>query len=87
SESYLSDVRKCLENECTKRGLGKHLVKYYGLVSARTRYDIEEFISKYSGGVYLLSDTNVGKSCLFNSLIDSDLSPIRALDCVQCATI
>ncbi len=46
SESYLSDVRKCLENECTKRGLGKHIVKYYGLISARTGYGIEELISK-----------------------------------------
>jgi ribosome biogenesis GTPase A len=46
SESYLSDVRKCLENECTKRGLGKHIVKYYGLISARTGYGIEQLISK-----------------------------------------
>jgi hypothetical protein len=46
SESYLSDVRKCLENECAKRGLGKHIVKYYGLISARTGYGIEELISK-----------------------------------------
>ncbi len=46
SESYLSNVRKCLENECTKRGLGKHIVKYYGLISARTGYGIEELISK-----------------------------------------
>ena len=46
SESYLSDIRKCLENECTKRGLGKHIVKYYGLISARTGYGIEDLISK-----------------------------------------
>jgi hypothetical protein len=46
SESYLSNVRKCLENECTKRGLGQHIVKYYGLISARTGYGIEELISK-----------------------------------------
>ncbi|CAF4967462.1 unnamed protein product, partial [Rotaria sp. Silwood1] len=46
SENYLSDVRKCLENECTKRGLGKHIVKYYGLISARTRYGIEELIEE-----------------------------------------
>ncbi len=46
SESYLSDVRKCLENKCTKRDLGKHIVKYYDLISARTGYGIEELISK-----------------------------------------
>ena len=46
NQSYLSDVQQCLENECAKRGLGKHLVKYYGLISARTGYGIEELISK-----------------------------------------
>ncbi|CAF4124261.1 unnamed protein product [Rotaria sp. Silwood2] len=79
-----------LENECTKRGLGKHIVKYYGLISARTGYEIEELISKVFfviGGVYLLSGTNVGKSSLFNSLIDSDLCHIHALDCIQRATL
>ncbi|CAF0711988.1 unnamed protein product [Adineta steineri] len=93
SDSYLSNVRKCLENECTKRGLGKHIVKYYGLVSARTGYGIEELISKVfrywsqHGGVYLLGSTNTGKSSLFNSLIDSDLCHIHALDCIQRATV
>ena len=110
SDSYLSNVRQCLENECEKRGLGKHLVKYYGLISARTGYGVEELISKIfrywsqhgsidcilvhfnrssilSGGVYLLGGTNAGKSSLFNSLIDSDLCHIHALDCIQRATV
>jgi len=30
----------------TKRGLEKHLVKYYGLISAQTGYGIEKLISK-----------------------------------------
>ena len=42
---------------------------------------------KYVGGVYLLGGTNAGKSSLFNSLIDSDLCHIHALDCVQRATV
>lgn len=46
SDDYLSNVRQCLENECEKRGLGKHNVKYFGLISARTGYGIEELISK-----------------------------------------
>ncbi|CAM4767546.1 unnamed protein product [Rotaria magnacalcarata] len=93
SESYLSNVRHCLEHECTKRGLGRHIVKYYGLTSARTGYGIEELISKVfrywsqHGGVYLLGGTNAGKSSLFNSLIDSDLCHIHALDCLQPATV
>lgn len=28
SELYLSNVHQCLDNECAKCGLGKHLVKY-----------------------------------------------------------
>ncbi|CAF0924176.1 unnamed protein product [Rotaria sordida] len=93
NETYLSNVRQCLENECTKRGLGKHIVKYYGLISARTGYGIEELISKVfrywsqHGGAYLLGGTNAGKSSLFNSLIDSDLCHIHALDCIQPATV
>ena len=42
----LFDVRRCLKNECTKHDLGKHIVKCYGLISARTGYGIEELISK-----------------------------------------
>ncbi|CAF1394305.1 unnamed protein product, partial [Rotaria sp. Silwood1] len=37
--------------------------------------------------VYLLAGTNTGKSCLFNSLIDSDLYHIHVLDCIQRATV
>ena len=42
---------------------------------------------KFIGGVYLLGSTNTGKSSLFNSLIDSDLCHIHALDCIQRATV
>ncbi|CAF3738903.1 unnamed protein product [Rotaria socialis] len=38
-------------------------------------------------GVYLLVDTNVGKSSLFNDLIDSDLCHIHAFDGVQRAPV
>ncbi|CAF1398454.1 unnamed protein product [Adineta ricciae] len=40
-----------------------------------------------NGGVYLPGATNTGKSSLFNSLIDSDLCHIHALDCIQRVTI
>ena len=46
SEASLANVRHSLEVECEKRGLGKHLVQYYGLISARTGYGVEDFISK-----------------------------------------
>lgn len=46
SAASLATVRQCLEMECEKRGLGKHIVQYYGLISARTGYGVEDFISK-----------------------------------------
>ena len=46
SDNYLSHIQQCLENECHKRGLGKHIIKYYGLISARTGFGVEELISK-----------------------------------------
>ena len=39
------------------------------------------------GGVFLLGGTNAGKSSLFNTLVDSDLCHIHALDCIQRATV
>ncbi|CAF0967803.1 unnamed protein product [Rotaria sp. Silwood1] len=54
---------------------------------------IEERISKIfryclqHSDVYLLGDTNAGKSSLFNNLIDSDLCHIHAFDCIQRATV
>ena len=44
-----------------------------------------EFLFR-TGDVYLLGATNMGKSSLFHSLIDSDLCHIHALDCIQRAT-
>ena len=68
------------------------------LVSARTGYNIEVLIDKiYSfwnqnhedvgGDIYLIGTTNVGKSSLFNMLVDSDLCKISAQDRVNKAMI
>ena len=35
------------------------------------------------GDIYIIGTTNVGKSSLFNLLIDSDLCKIRAVDLIQ----
>ncbi len=60
NETYLSDVRKCLENECRKSGLGKHIVKYYGLISEknwiwnwRTYFEIFRYWSQH--GLFLFT--------------------------------
>ena len=44
-----------------------------------------EFLFR-TGDVYLFGATNMGKSSLFNSLIDSDLCHIHALDCIPRVT-
>ena len=68
------------------------------LVSARTGYNMEKLINlvlknwnekqKYFGrNVYLVGTTNVGKSSIFNILLDSDLCDIKALNRIEKATI
>ncbi|CAH1403365.1 unnamed protein product [Nezara viridula] len=67
-------------------------VKYCSLVSAKTGYGIEELINKlhniwqYKGDVYLVGCTNVGKSTLFNALLQSDYCKVKAVDLIQRAT-
>lgn len=63
------------------------------LISAKTGYGVEEFITqlqsiwKYQGDVYLIGCTNVGKSTLFNALLQSDYCKEKAIDLMQRATI
>jgi len=63
-------------------------------VSARTGHNIEVLVDKIfrywrwnnqslPGDIYIVGCTNVGKSSIFNSLIDSDLCKIRAVDLVS----
>lgn len=64
------------------------------LVSARTGYNVEKLVSMLfrrwderkrtvGADIYLLGTTNVGKSSLFNLLLDSDLCKISAANCVE----
>ena len=68
------------------------------VVSARTGYNIEKLITlifkhwrekeKHLGGnVYLVGTTNVGKSSIFNVLLDSDMCDSKALNRIDKATI
>ena len=67
------------------------------LVSARTGFNVEKLISmifrhwqdhkdQVGGDVFLVGTTNVGKSSLFNLLLDSDLCKVKALDRIDRAT-
>uniref|UniRef100_A0A1B6D2K2 G domain-containing protein n=1 Tax=Clastoptera arizonana TaxID=38151 RepID=A0A1B6D2K2_9HEMI len=67
-------------------------VKYLSLISAKTGFGIEELINKLfkvwgsQGDVYLVGCTNVGKSTLFNVLLQSDYCKVKAVDLLQRAT-
>lgn len=62
------------------------------LISAKTGFGVETLITKlqqtwrYQGDVYLVGCTNVGKSTLFNALLQSDYCKVKAADLVQRAT-
>ncbi|VDK55317.1 unnamed protein product, partial [Cylicostephanus goldi] len=72
-------------------------ILHTALVSAKTGYGIEDLITeiylKYTSvklglrnDIYLIGCTNAGKSSIFNTLLQSDLCKIRAVDIVERAT-
>lgn len=92
SNVSLQNIKKCLEKVVNESGISKANIKHTALISAKTGYGIEELITKlhnvweYKGDVYLVGCTNVGKSTLFNALLQSDYCKIQAVDLVQRAT-
>ncbi|SPP75647.1 nitric oxide-associated protein 1 [Drosophila guanche] len=91
--SYLNHVKHCLQREFVQHGGGDGLnIKNVSLISAKTGYGIEELITQlhktwaYKGNVYLLGCTNVGKSTLFNILLNSDYCRPEASELVRKAT-
>ncbi|XP_044249091.1 nitric oxide-associated protein 1 [Drosophila takahashii] len=93
SNVYLQHIKDSLMREFVKHGGGDGLnVKNVSLISAKTGYGIEELITQlhktwaYKGDVYLLGCTNVGKSSLFNILLNSDYCRPEASDLVRKAT-
>ncbi|XP_041974710.1 nitric oxide-associated protein 1 [Aricia agestis] len=93
SEGYLKRIRQSLMTEINKTKLKDANIKYVALVSAKTGYGVEELIStmfrqwQYRGDVFLVGCTNVGKSSLFNALLQSDYCKAQAVDIVQRATV
>ncbi|KAL0974248.1 hypothetical protein UPYG_G00217690 [Umbra pygmaea] len=93
SKNYLQRIRRQLSQYCTEEGISSDNIKDTHLISAKTGYGIENLISslqrswKYKGDVYLVGTANVGKSTLFNTLLESDYCKSRASDVIHKATI
>ncbi|XP_013166800.1 PREDICTED: nitric oxide-associated protein 1 [Papilio xuthus] len=93
SVGYLKRVKECLMRELNKTTLSDANIKHISLISAKTGYGVEELISAmfklwmYKGDVFLVGCTNVGKSSLFNALLQSDYCKVHAVDIVKRATV
>ncbi len=99
SRDYLKRVEKSMKSvflEKCNQGLITHEPDVVSsvLVSARTGFNIEKLINMiyaswranhyYVGAdIYLIGTTNVGKSSIFNALLESDLCKVHAIDKVE----
>ncbi|XP_048266932.1 nitric oxide-associated protein 1 isoform X1 [Bombus terrestris] len=94
SPSFLENVKQCLvDSVINVTGVKRENITHVQLTSAKTGYGIEHLINKlqykwrHKGDVYLVGCTNVGKSSLFNTLLNSDYCKVQAIDLVQRATV
>ncbi|KHN78301.1 Nitric oxide-associated protein 1 [Toxocara canis] len=95
---YLKHFRETLFKAVEEVGFTKRFnLLHTALISAKTGFGIEELItnihmkwstrgSAVKNDIYLVGCTNAGKSTLFNTLLQSDLCKVRAVDLVQRAT-
>ncbi|XP_011647614.1 nitric oxide-associated protein 1 isoform X1 [Pogonomyrmex barbatus] len=93
SRHFFAHVKDCLSKAVENTGIKKENIRHVALISAKSGYGIEELINKlhaiwkYKGDVYVIGCTNVGKSSLFNVLLQSDYCKVQAVDLIQRATI
>ncbi|CAH0699413.1 unnamed protein product [Spodoptera exigua] len=93
SIGYLKRVKESLMTEVKKTKLNEANIKHVALISAKTGYGVEDLISAmfklwlYKGDVFLVGCTNVGKSSLFNALLQSDYCKVHAVDIIKRATV
>jgi nitric oxide-associated protein 1 len=89
---YNESMKKCLIENCARKGITGEQIKLFGFISAKNDYSIENMINRMiklwndEGDVYLLGVANAGKSLLFNKLIRSDYCRSIAADAVSKAT-
>lgn len=89
---YLDHTAHCLK-DVSKKYLQNVKIKDVALISAKTGYGVEDLITKihtiwrHKGDIYIIGCTNVGKSTLFNALLQSDLCKSTASDIIQKATV
>nr|CAD2202996.1 unnamed protein product [Meloidogyne enterolobii] len=95
---YLRHYQRCLKNAISEAGISQEFnILKYMLISAKTGFGIEEMITNIyqnwigprgvlRGDIYVIGSTNAGKSTLFNTLIQSDLCKVRAMDLVERVT-
>ncbi|XP_011055790.1 PREDICTED: nitric oxide-associated protein 1 [Acromyrmex echinatior] len=93
SKYFFTHIKDCLLKAMESTKIKKENIRHIELISAKTGYGIEELINKlhniwkYKGDVYIIGCTNVGKSSLFNALLQSDYCKVQAVDLIQRATI
>ncbi|XP_059377865.1 nitric oxide-associated protein 1-like [Carassius carassius] len=93
AENYLQSIKHQLKAYCASMGISTSDNKDIHLISAKTRYGIENLIMrlestwKYKGDVYFFGMVNAGKSTLFNTILKSDYCKSRASDVIHKATI
>lgn len=94
-QNYLERIEMALKKSLTKAGVDASQdihIRDLCLISAKTGYGVESLITKLykawnrKDDIYLLGCTNVGKSTLFNALLQSDLCAARENDLIQRAT-
>ncbi|TKR73209.1 hypothetical protein L596_020546 [Steinernema carpocapsae] len=95
---YLKNFKHVLIQELRNAGFYDDFnVLHTALVSAKTGFGIENLVTqifqkwsnqrdKLRNDFYLIGCTNAGKSTLFNTLLQSDLCKVRAVDLVERAT-
>ncbi|CEF62288.1 Nitric oxide-associated protein 1 [Strongyloides ratti] len=94
-EGYLKNFRNVVFNTLKDIGFNeKFNILHIALVSAKTGYGIEELITQIymkwtnlkdniRSDIYLVGNTNAGKSSIFNVFLQSDLCKVRAIDLIE----
>ncbi|XP_054168405.1 nitric oxide-associated protein 1-like isoform X2 [Oppia nitens] len=93
NDLYLENALNSLKKSLNLMAINKSVrIIDYSLISAKTGFGVEHLITRLmrdrieGEDIYLIGCTNVGKSTLFNSLMQSDLCKLRDLDLINRAT-